>query len=114
MGEFHRQGEAQEYDLVGSSKRRFQWRNGEPVPAGARAVCLQESEEHLPATERQLRSAQALPYCFDIGTSSTPILLSAGVHQIGSTPVVLVHHTTQNVTDPAPYLWPSVAWLMST
>jgi peptidoglycan hydrolase-like protein with peptidoglycan-binding domain len=32
MGEFHRQGEAREYDEVGSFKRRFQWRRGEPMP----------------------------------------------------------------------------------
>lgn len=32
MGEFHRQGLAQEYDEVGVIKKRFQWRRGAPIP----------------------------------------------------------------------------------
>lgn len=32
MGEFHRQGLAQEFDEVGSFKRRFQWRRGHAIP----------------------------------------------------------------------------------
>jgi Putative peptidoglycan binding domain len=32
MGEFHRQGLAQEYDEVGSFRRKFQWRRGQPIP----------------------------------------------------------------------------------
>jgi Putative peptidoglycan binding domain len=33
MGEFHRQGLAQEYDEVGSFKRRFHWRRGQAISA---------------------------------------------------------------------------------
>jgi hypothetical protein len=32
MGEFHRQGLAQEFDCVASIKRRFTWRHGQPIP----------------------------------------------------------------------------------
>jgi hypothetical protein len=34
MGEFHRQGLAQEYDCNGSFKRRLNWKKGEAIPAG--------------------------------------------------------------------------------
>jgi hypothetical protein len=32
MGEFHRQGIAQEYDCVGSFKRQLRWRQGQAIP----------------------------------------------------------------------------------
>lgn len=32
MGEFHRQGLAQEFDMVGSIKRIFRWKHGETIP----------------------------------------------------------------------------------
>lgn len=32
MGEFHRQGLAQEYDVNGSLKRTFRWKKGAPIP----------------------------------------------------------------------------------
>ena len=34
MGEFHRQGLAQEFDCIGSFKRRFTWTAGSAIPAG--------------------------------------------------------------------------------
>lgn len=34
MGEFHRQGLAQEFDCVGSFRRRFIWKAGTPIPQG--------------------------------------------------------------------------------
>lgn len=34
MGEFHRQGLAQEFDCVGSFKRRFAWTAGSSIPVG--------------------------------------------------------------------------------
>ena len=33
MGEFHLQGLAQEFDCVGSIKRTFTWKQGQPIPA---------------------------------------------------------------------------------
>jgi hypothetical protein len=32
MGEFHRQGLAQEFDMVGSFRRSFRWKRGDPIP----------------------------------------------------------------------------------
>ncbi len=32
MGEFHRQGLAQEFDMVGSIKRTFRWKQGDAIP----------------------------------------------------------------------------------
>lgn len=34
MGEFHRQGLAQEFDCVGSFRRKFNWKRGTPIPTG--------------------------------------------------------------------------------
>jgi hypothetical protein len=34
MGEFHRQGLAQEFDCIGSFRRRFIWKAGAPIPQG--------------------------------------------------------------------------------
>jgi hypothetical protein len=34
MGEFHRQGLAQEFDCMGSFKRRFTWTAGSSIPGG--------------------------------------------------------------------------------
>jgi hypothetical protein len=31
MGEFHREGLAQEFDQVGTLRRRFRWRRGQPI-----------------------------------------------------------------------------------
>jgi hypothetical protein len=42
MGEFHRQGLAQEFDCIGSFKRHFSWKNGQGLtpsqvhPGGSR------------------------------------------------------------------------------
>lgn len=32
MGDFHRQGYAQEYDMIGSLQRSFKWRQGDKIP----------------------------------------------------------------------------------
>jgi hypothetical protein len=32
MGEFHRQGLAQEFNMVGAVGRKFRWRMGEAIP----------------------------------------------------------------------------------
>jgi hypothetical protein len=34
MGEFHRQGLAQEFDCVGSFRRSFSWKAGTPIASG--------------------------------------------------------------------------------
>lgn len=33
MGELHRQGLAQEFDIKGLVKRKFPWRAGSPIPS---------------------------------------------------------------------------------
>jgi hypothetical protein len=34
MGEFHRQGLAQEFECFGSFKRKFSWKKGDAIPPG--------------------------------------------------------------------------------